>query len=700
MPFDSTDAVSAFILPAHAGAWWRGHEAELHDALLVANRAAPHLAHLSQMLLPRLPRRVLASSSIKGMAEHASSRIVPLAEALTHQWVAFNGRGFVNTETADIDEPLQWRTTLSDMVERHGMPMPAAVVASPWKGTVHLIWVYETPVSNRSSAESRLRRGIRRGLVMSGSCSRFANRLQKNPWHVASSPQLPDAAEQCGDPAIWNRYRAERSGLTYHTEVLQLGTVRARDLFLPLAARATEQKITLLEPKPDRVAVRHIPLGVQDGTSDRKGSRLFHAAARAVRRACTGDAGQIHDLVTRTAAALSSPATPGEVAKIAEAITAWMNSRWRGPLNGRPRVRHRSGSRPINEGVMRGEAADRGPQGLTAWRSLSLQQKRQAAAARTNAERVRRSDDAVRDAVAALIREGEDVTQATVAGKAGVSLSTVQRRWRSLQIVQDAPAETTSHGLIRLCAASPARTESIFHTTAARSVRDLAREIRTSRAEDRRTDRKAIRQYRAQAARLRRRGALDEVVAPLRPGARASVRSAHADVLKAQHDVWRRVAGRQQRERQLRAAEERAAWHAAHVGDELAWTKRLSDLGRRRDEAVQAARARGMSTTRIEDMFGSMFAAEYRAYWRARGEPERVVREDRRPRRRSSPAPMPPGKRARQRETRPAPTAANPSYVMPAFMRRMPPPPAGARAGSAASAIAISAGGAVLPVPG
>ncbi|WP_338661280.1 hypothetical protein VQH23_13640 [Pararoseomonas sp. SCSIO 73927] len=633
------------------------------------------------------------------MAEHASSRIVPLAEALTHQWVAFNGRGFVNTETADIDEPLQWRTTLSDMVERHGMPMPAAVVASPWKGTVHLIWIYATPISNRSSAESRLRRGIRRGLVMSGSCSRFANRLQKNPWHVASNPQLPDAAEQCGDPAIWNRYRAERSGLTYHTEVLQLGMVRARDLFLPLAARATEQKITLLEPKPDRVAVRHIPLGVQDGTSDRKGSRLFHAAARAVRRACTGDAGQIHDLVTRTAAALSSPATPGEVAKIAEAITAWMNSKWRGPLSGRPGVRHGSGSRPINEGVMRSEAADRGPQGLTAWRSLSLQGKRQAAAARTNAERVRRSDDAVREAVAALIREGEDVTQAALARKAGISLSTVQRRWRSLQVVQNTPTENPSHGLIRLCEASPTRTESIFHTTAARSVRDLAREIQASRAEDRRTDRRVIRLYNTQAARLRRRGAQDEVVAPLRPGARASVRAAHGDVLKAQHDVRRRVAGRQQRERQLRSAEERAAWHAAHVEDELAWTKRLSDLGRRRDEAVQAVRARGMSTTRIEHMYGSMFAAEYRAYWRARGEPERAVREDRRPTRRSPPARNGTVKQPPQHETKPAPTTTNPSYIMPAFMRRMPPAP-GTGAGSSSSAVAVSANRAVLLVQG
>lgn len=700
MPFDGVDDLSPYVLPTHAGAWWKGHEAELQSALLVANRAAPHLARLAYMLLPRLPRRVLASSSIKGQAERASSRIMPLAEALAQQWMALNGRDYINVETGDFDEPLTWRSSLAGMVNQHGMPMPAAMVASPWKGTVHLLWVYDAPIAKRSEAAVRLRRGIKRGLIMLGGCPRFGNALQKNPWHVAAGQIAPECGTACGDPAIWTSYCAERTGLTYHTEVLALRTVQGRELFRPLAAAATARKITLLERRTREGSARHIPVGVQDGTADRRGSRLFHAAARTVRRACTGDAGQIHDLVVRTAAWLSSPATPGEIAKVANSITVWMNSKWRGPLNGRLGSRHGSGSRPIDAGVMRGEAADRGPRGLAAWKELSLQDKRRAAAGRTNANRVRRSDEAIRDAVAALIRGDEDVTQAAVAREAGVSLSTVQRRWKSLQVVQDRPTENPSHGLIRLCAAPPTRTGSISHTTSARPTGDLAKEIRASRAEGRRTDRQVVRQYRAQAVRLRRRGAQDEVVPPLPPGARASVRAAHADVVKAQHDLRRRIAGRQQRERHCRAAEERAAWHAAHVGDEQAWTERLRDLGKRRDDAVHDAKVRGKDPARIEVMFGSMFAAEYRAYRRARGEPERVVREDRRPRRRSSPAPMPPGKRARQHETRPAPTAANPSYVMPAFMRRMPPPPAGARAGSTASAIPISAGGAVLPVPG
>lgn len=675
MPFDGVDDLSPYVLPTHAGAWWKGHEAELQSAILVANRAAPHLARLAYMLLPRLPRRVLASSSIKGQAERASSRIMPLAQALAEQWMALNGRDYINVETGDFDEPLTWRSSLAGMVDQHGMPMPAAMVASPWKGTVHLLWLYDAPIAKRSEAAVRLRRGIKRGLIMLGGCPRFGNTLQKNPWHVAAEQIAPESGMVCGDPAIWTKYCAEQTGLTYHTEVLALRTVQGRDLFRPLAAAATARKITLLERRTREGSARHIPVAVQDGTADRKGSRLFHAAARTVRRACTGDADQIHDLVARTAAWLSSPANPGEIAKIANSITSWMNSKWRGPLNGRLGARHGSGSRPIDAGVMRGEAADRGPQGLAAWKELSLQDKRRAAAGRTNANRVRRSDDAIRDAVAALIREGEDVTQAALARKAGVSLSTVQRRWRSLQIGQISPAETTSHGLIRLCEAPPSRTESIFHTTAARSVGDLAREIRASRAEDRRTDRKAIRQYRAQAARLRRRGAQDEVVVPLRPGARASVRAAHADVLKAQHDLRRRIAGRQQRERHLRAAEERAAWHAAHVGDEQAWTERLRDLGKRRDDAVHDAKARGRDLARIEAMFGSMFAAEYRAYRRARGEPKRAVRDDRRPTRRSPPARSATVKRPPQHETRPAPTAASPSYIMPAFMRRMPPHP-------------------------
>ncbi|WP_156963656.1 replication initiation protein [Muricoccus aerilatus] len=675
MPFDGFDTGAALILPPHAGVWWKGHEAELQAALLVAESAAPHLTDLAHMLLPRLPRYVLASSSIKGADGRPSSRRLPLAEALQHQWIAFNGKSFVNTESADIDEPVEWRSGLSDMVNRHGLPMPAAMVASPWRGTVHLLWIYETPFSNRCEAATRLRRGIKRGLRMLGACPRFANRLQKNPWHRAGTPVVPDEGIPSGDRAIWEGYCAESTGLTYHTEILALGTVQGRDLFSPLAAEATGRKITLLERRPEKATGRQIPLSVSGAVLGKKGSRLFHAAAQATRRACTGDFDQIHDLVSRTASAMRSPAGASQIVSIATSITEWMNSLWRGPLDGRSRCGG-SASKPVNTGVMKVEASKQGGADLALWRTLDTQGRQSAAANRTNRVKRQKNDDAVRTAMEALVREGEAVTQAAVARRAGVSLSTVERRWGTLEVVRGGRDKNPSYGLIRLSGKPPVPQEEplvIPSEGSACSMRVLAKEVRASRAVDRHNERKVIRRFRTQASRLMRRGARDEIIPTLRPGCSTLVQAAHAEALVAQSDLRRRLAGREQRERQKMAAQDREAWHTEYALAEGAWMDRLERLERNRDLALSKAEDRERDVDRIRLMFASIFSAEYRARRRARGEPERAsqsrfpYRDRRRNPRVQAPTSDAPCKRPQQAKTVPS------TYTQPAFMRRRPP---------------------------
>ena len=675
MPFDGVDTGAALILPPHAGVWWKGHEAELQAALLVAESAAPHLTDLAHMLLPRLPRYVLASSLIKGATGHPSSRRLPLAEALQHQWIAFNGKSFVNTESADIDEPGEWRSSLSDMVNQRGLPMPAAMIASPWRGTVHLLWIYETPFSNRCEAATRLRRGIKRGLGMLGACPRFTNRLQKNPWHRVGTPVTPDESIPCGDRAIWKDYCAGSTGLTYHTEILALGTVQGRDLFSPLAAVATERKITLLERRPEKATGRQIPLSVSGAVLGKKGSRLFHAAAQATRWVCTGDFDQIHDLVSRTASAMRSPAGASQIVSIATSITEWMNCLWKGPLDGR-RQRGGSASKPFNTGVMRFEATKQGGAKLALWRTLDTQGRQSAAANRTNRVKRQKSDDAVRTAVAALIREGEAVTQAAVARRAGMSLSTVERRWNTLEVVRGGGSKNPSHGLIRLSGEAPAPQEEPLvppSEGSACSMRVLAQEVRASRAVDRHNERKVIWCYGAQASRLRRRGAQDEIIPTLGPDCSTLVQAAHAEALLAQSDLRRRLTGREQRERQKMAAQAREAWHTEHALGEGAWMDRLERLARNRDLALSKAEDRERDVDSVRLMFASIFSAEYRARRRARGEPKRAFqsRFPYRDRRRSPrvQAPTPDARCKKPQRTQAAPS----TYTPPAFMCRRPP---------------------------
>ncbi|WP_043833291.1 replication initiation protein [Muricoccus aerilatus] len=329
---------AAFGLPEWTASWWIGREGELHAALNVAGAAAPHLRDLALLLLPRLPHQVRASSSIKGEGEHEFSRLLPLAEALSHRWTSFNGEHWLNVITADVDHA-DWRTTLLDLVANRGLPMPLMTVQSPWKGTVHIVWLFERPIWKKCGKQLRFRKGISRALTLAFSaCSRFGNALQKNPWHnapevVAADPDLP-----CGDPTGWMAYQEAATGTTYHTQVMGLGTVSGKDLLLPLIDLATESRVTLIEPRIGQAGTdgRYVTLAAigEEGEQPR-GTRLFHRAARTVCRAFTGDAGRILQIVERTAIAMNSPADRQAIEAISSSITTWMNTRWLGPLGDR-----------------------------------------------------------------------------------------------------------------------------------------------------------------------------------------------------------------------------------------------------------------------------------------------------------------------------------------------------------------------------
>lgn len=629
MPLDSTLTSSSDLLPEWTATWWKGHEADLLAALEVASMAAPHLREFARFLLPRLPRRVQASSTIKGGGPRASSRSMPLAEALAHQWMAFNAPGYVNCETADIDHA-NWKHRLHELVTRGGLPIPMAAVQSPWKGSVHLVWVYKEPFSRRSRAQMRMRRGIKRGLVVAfDACPRFANVLQKNPFYIA--PVLVEAEDgPCGDPEGWAAYQAAATGLTYHTSVMRLEPVPGGALLMPLLDVATEHGLMLLSPKLDgrENTRRHIPLALPNASreDDPRGSRLFHASARLVRRACTGDAEQILRFVERSALSLGSPADHRAMEGIARSIAAWMQAEWWGPLDGKPGKRGGGKVRQVDHGVMTSEAADRGKGGLDAWRMLSTTERRQAAAERSNTLQTSRTDTAIREGIAALVRDGCKLTQTGLAAKSGLSRRTIVNRWRSLDLREggenEGSAEDAQDGLISLggSSAPPPSCPLLTPAVMAKEVADAFRDRRAA-------DRTAIRFYKAQASRLLLHGAALEPVLPVERDASAPVRVAQEEAVRAASDLQRRIAARRQAECSKIRREARTAWHNENLGNDAAWRKRLSEIEGRRDKAMEELARRPQKLEECFLSFSAVIRAEHRAWRQARGEsePQRVI---------------------------------------------------------------------------
>ncbi len=425
------------VQPVQAAQWHRrepkpGKPHVLPNALQRAHEAAPHLDGLARFLLPRLPTGVLASSTIKdavpGMAP--SSRVLSLDAALRHQWLSLNTDKWTNAETADCDG-VDWDDRLDELVTRYGMAEPLFNCASPWKGSAHLTWAYDSPVDNEKPHQVRLRRGIKKGLAVAfGSDPRFANRLQKNPWHLAPTPILEGQGNP-GNWLLWEAYKATDAGTTYHTTVSPEPRAHAMaELFRPLAAYAADRGITLLTPAEgsSRPVFIRAPAAAAPADS-RHGWRVFDAARMRVYRARTADLGTIRGIVGRAAADVGSPADPSDLDGIATSIARFMREDWTGPLDGKPGTRS---TRDIDHGAMTREAAADGR--LDEWTALSTTERRVQAARRSADLSSGRTDDAIRAAADRLIRAGTPFTQTEIAAASGVSLRTVKRRFHSLSL--------------------------------------------------------------------------------------------------------------------------------------------------------------------------------------------------------------------------------------------------------------------------
>jgi hypothetical protein len=422
---DRHDAAASLATPL----WHVRKPRHLKAALACAHRAAPQLDALARLLLPRVPTRVLCSSTIKrDDGGPQSACMLPLEEAITHQWISFNNKDWTNTETADCDTP-EWYDRL-DELRLYGLPPPLFIAVSSWKGTAHLVWLYDRSIRSGDPDARRLRQRIKQGLIVAfGADGKFSNRLQKNPFHRREGPLAPRIG--CpGIPAIADADEASGCRLTYCTILpAEPRAVAPRALLQPLIAYAEERGIFLSDDCAAHVSAkktgivfrarRRLPGRPEDFP---RGSRLFHMSRLRVYRTPTTDEATIRAIVDQTAIDLGSPATPPQRRSIAASIAEFMRDRWdwsRTPGSGR--------TPNIDRGVMAMEAGANGS--FDTWTVLDTRERQAAAGRRSAAVSKEHHTTAIFDAVSALVAQQESPTQSAVAAKAGVSLSTVKRRW-------------------------------------------------------------------------------------------------------------------------------------------------------------------------------------------------------------------------------------------------------------------------------
>lgn len=569
---------------------WHGPAGPLETALADMADRRPDLMALANFLLPRLPRALLCSNNLK--TEEATSRYMPMGRALRRKWMGMQAREQkrINVMLIDCDGP-NWRAELDALIVR-GLPPPTFIVVSPvrTKGnkrtgqltqdraheTAQLYWVLAYPVKKENAKAYDLFTRTRDGLVaLLGGDPAAAGHLGKNPFHPA-----------------------------YVTEVGPLVPVGLLDLCRPMQAWSEEGEYFLPErtvsrdgsplyvPSGTRLAVTSAPLTDQEAG---QWGRLFEAR-HGIYATRTRDYGLVLAMVEEHAAAVGSRATRADMRHTARSIHKFM-------------VRTHAGGdmrEGIDHYVMTREHVEAGER--AAWVAMSKQEKRVAAAARTNGMRKGSTKGKLAAAAMRLWTAGEVITQSALAAAAGVSERTVRSLWDSRNIlgglggaiVSEKPATRSYQGFTHegtegLASGEPGSATLRALAAASRARGEAAKEharqeAKASMAEERRAVGLA-RPWRRLAAAMMRPGAPPQPVPACPAGSPPAVHAARTAAVAAHRDARRRLQARRDRAVQQADAEERrerfAGW--ARNGDVDAfdaWMAGKAEWWDRMEEAV------------------------------------------------------------------------------------------------------------------
>ncbi|MHB0697352.1 replication initiation protein, partial [Roseomonas mucosa] len=310
----------------------------LANARMTAVAAAPHLGRLADFLLPRLPRRPLASDTLH--TDRASSGAALLDDAATQPWISFNNEGWTNAIGTDCDHA-EAEERVADFMHYLRAVDPAApapmIVRDPFTARAHVTWFPERPVytgpqpdetAARSASVLRTLAAVQRGLAaILGGDPQFKNRLTKNPFGLG---RAPGASRPPAQPALWEAYLESGSRLRFHTIPGDCRPISLLTLWRALKAWSEDTGTRL--PGPERRRRQR-----SDAADGEKGTRLFHASRFPVYDLGTSDLGAILAVVDEQAARLGSPAGPRQRLQVARSIARFMRTRYTGTKDGKPR---------------------------------------------------------------------------------------------------------------------------------------------------------------------------------------------------------------------------------------------------------------------------------------------------------------------------------------------------------------------------
>jgi hypothetical protein len=386
--------------------WHRAQPDLLQAALAHALAAAPALAPLTRLVLPWMPRRLRATSTLRSAG--TTTALLPLPAAIAHEHIAIRTATFAYAIAVDCDHA-DWPERLAHLADSYGLPPPTWICADPWSGRAHLVWWLQDAVLLSAQGRAAPRRLL--AIVtwlLTAACDGdrgYTGPLTRNPWHCGPAP-AHHRQRLLGIRMLWEAHAAAATPLR-HAVIAQPVRHTLAALRQPLAAWQDDTGTRL----PARRASADPAAADADAAS---GCRLFHVLRRRVYQAWQVrplSAAEIRSMAAEVAAELGSPISDRQRDGMARRIHRWMVERYT--------ARRVAGGRAIRRGRDRAAAA-----------GLGLAQKQAVAGRRTAAARREATAAKLQQALAHLGAAGEPVTQAALAAAAGVSERTVQR-WQA-----------------------------------------------------------------------------------------------------------------------------------------------------------------------------------------------------------------------------------------------------------------------------
>ena len=375
--------------PVDLAPWHAERPHLVANALASIGLAAPHLAGLARLIIPRMPRKLLATSTLKTAA--ASSDVMLLDDAIGHEHIGIRTPTHAYAVAVDCDHA-DW-PELVEKLAGYGVPHPTWICADPWTGRAHLVWWLRDAVVLTEAGRTAPIRLLGTVAALLTAAFRgdagYTGTLTKNPFRAGR------AITQYGSPsvpALWQAHWATTPNMRHSV----IPRPELHDLTVLRRALLAWQEDTGT-PTPGRRRKVVAPDDIVPGTV------LFHTLRYRVYAGWPMSAADVHGMAIEQAAVLGSPIRDRQLLGMARRIHTWCSRHYTGRVNrGRDRL----------DGC-----------------GLAMAEKQSIAGLNTARDKRRARPVTLEQAASRVLASGRTLTKSTLAAEANVSPRTVQRWW-------------------------------------------------------------------------------------------------------------------------------------------------------------------------------------------------------------------------------------------------------------------------------